>query len=628
MAEKISYDVDLGALEIALSERELSSDEKNKLKNSLLGGERLKKELEDLSKPDVDKDLHINLKPNGIYIQWDRIAVKQGLKNWFFMVRIPFWGGGDIQPDSWLKINELAEQYSRDDDGSPSIRLTTRQAIQFHRVKKSDLLPLVRNLIELGNPVLNACGDNVRNTTASPIKSNIFDANALAQKIGKYFQLPIKEHLKIFHPNFSAINSDEQFNYEPFGLPRKLKIGIGGYYFNFDTNEETRCNAPDILTNDIAIVPLVDNQKVIGYQVYIGGSLGQKNRKITFPSLAGPLGVFESEEELIKGLNAIVFVQQQIGDRKNRHWSRLKNVLYKKGLDIARKKIEDVLYDETEFAKVRDLGIQWFGNEIKKLDINFKPPINIELGKVNRHHGWIKQYDGNYSYGLWVENGRLKNTSHIGALKTLVENIVTEIRPNIRITPFQDLLFTDITKIQRDAFENILQTFGYGNYSSLRKNSLACVGLATCPLAVAESEKFLNPLITELENISSGNLDGVNIGISGCERHCSRNVRFDISLEGKTDGEYQLKLLFGERDKEHLSSDLIDEGKKYLRRIPREDCAQVIRIIIQNYVANKLPDESISVFHKRIGMKNIIEFLKLHEVTKSLMQTTYELYIA
>jgi len=629
MAEKIIYDVDLGTLEIALSDRQLSSDEKNKFNNTFLGGEKLRKDLEDLSKPDVDKDLHINLKPNGIYIQFDRTLVKQGIKEWSFMVRIPVWGGGDILSEEWIKISELAEKYSRDDDGFPSIRLTTRQAIQFHRVTKNNLLPLVRGLIEMGRTTLNACGDNVRNTVASPIKSDIFDANALANKIGEFFQLPLEDHYKIFHPGFSNFSNGEKFQYDAFGLPRKLKIGIGGYYTNPVTGEEVRCNAPDILTNDIAIAPIVENKKVIGYQIYIGGSLGQKNRKVTFPSLAGALGIFETENELMKGLDAIVYLQQQIGDRKNRHWSRLKNILYKKGLEITGRSIEEVLYDEGEFNKIRDVGINWFGEEIKKLGINFKPHVKIDLGKMYRHHGWQKQYDGNYSYGLWIENGRIKDSSHIGKLKKMIDEIVLKLQPNIRITPFQDLLFTDIKENNREMLEEILKYYRYGSYSSLRTNSLACVGLSTCPLAVAESEKFLNPLITELEKSGYGNLEGINIGISGCERHCSRNVRFDISLEGKTDSEYQLKLLFGDQNGEHLSADLIDEEKKYLRRINQDSSIIVIKALIENYLANKLPKEnSISLFHKRIGMKQVLEFLKSDERTKPLMQSTYELFVA
>ena len=158
---------------------------------------------------------------------------------------------------------------------------------------------------------------------------------------------------------------------------------------------------------------------------------------------------------------------------------------------------------------------------------------------------------------------------------------------------------------------------------------MACVGLTTCGLAVAESEKFLDPLVTELEKLGFGNLEGISIGISGCERHCSRNVRFDISLEGKTDGEYQIKLLFGEPDSEHISADLISNGEKYLRRVSQQDTINVIQVLINNYINNKLPGEnSISIFHKRIGMEEVIELLKTNDATKHLMETRHELYVA
>lgn len=636
MSEVLTYNVDIGTLETALSERILCADELNKRDYTFLGGLKLKNDLEDLSKPDVDKDLHINLKPNGMYIQFDRTLVKQGIKEWFFLVRIPFWGGGDISPEDWMKLSGLAEKYSRDEDGFASIRLTTRQTIQFHRIRKNDLLPLIRELIDLNKTTLNACGDNVRNTTASPIKSEIFDANSLAIKIGKYFQLPLDDHYKILYTDYlntekgsNAILNQDSFKYDQLGLPRKLKIGIGGYFIDQNTGKELRCNAPDILTNDIAIVPLVTDKEISGYQVFIGGSLGQKNRKVTFSSLAGPLGIFETEKDLLIGLDGIVTIFQQIGDRANRQWSRLKNILYKKGLEITDKKIEDVLYDENEFNKIRDYGIKWYGDQINKLGIEFKNPINIDIGKVYRHHGWIKQSDNKYSYGLWIENGRIKNSSHIGKLKKLVDDIVEQVRPNVRITPFQDLLFTDIVESKIDILKGLLVYYNYGTYSLLRTNSLACVGLSTCPLAVAESEKFFSPLITELENSGYGNLKGISIGISGCERHCSRNVRFDISIEGKTDGAYQLKLLFGEAEKDHLAADLIDDGKKYLRKIPQENIVSLIRTIVENYCINKNPEEqSISQFHHRIGMKNVIKVLKENEVTKQLMNNTYELYTA
>jgi sulfite reductase (NADPH) hemoprotein beta-component len=331
----------------------------------------------------------------------------------------------------------------------------------------------------------------------------------------------------------------------------------------------------------------------------------------------------------MNGLNTIVLLFQQIGDRKNRHWSRLKNILYSKGLELSGNKIEDVLYEEDELNFVRDLGIKWYAGEINKLGAQFSDPIEIDLGKVNRHHGWQKQFDGKYSFGLWIENGRIKDSNNFGKVKTMIDTIVAQVQPQIRITPFQDLLLTDIDESNRSSLESILGSFNYGNFSALRTNSLACVGLSTCGLAVAESEKFLNPLMNELEKKGFGNLEGISIGISGCERHCSRNVRFDISLEGKTDGEYQLKLLFGEPDKDHLATDLIYYGKKYLRRIPQKDATNVISILIENYLKNKHEDEkNISVFHKRIGVAKIIQLFEENETTKHLTQQTAELYVA
>lgn len=628
MNKLVNFDVDLGELELALSSRNLNSEELQKKKNCLLGGEALRRELEDLSKPDVDKSLHISLKPNGIYIQFDRKLIKDSIREWSFMVRDTVWGGGDISPDNWLHISRLADLYSKSDDGFSSIRLTTRQNFQFHRVTKENLLPLIKGLIEINSPTLNGCGDNARNPVACPHPSNIFDANALARKIGKYFQLPLSEHYKVFDKERIS-EASNGFNYSEYGFPRKFKIGIGGYYHDEQLHQDVRCNCGDVLTDDVGIVPLIEKKKVVAYQVYIGGSLGQKNGKPTFAALAGAFGIFLSEEELMKGLDAIAKVFQQVGDRKNRHFARLKNILIAKGLEKSSHTIEEILLDENIFNEVRELGIQWYREQVKSLGAEFYPPVKFELGKINKHHGWIKQHDGKWSYGLWIENGRISDGNPQGKIKSLIDEIVSKIKPNIRISPSQDLLFKDIDKSSKVELNQILVKYGYGGYSKLKINSEACVGLYTCPLAVTESEKYFHPLISELEKRGYANVDGVSIGISGCERHCSRNVRYAISIEGKGDGFYQLKLLFGNPDGEHLAKDLIDGGEKYLRLIPKELIPEVISALVENYIANKNKDESnIALFHQRIGMKGIINFLKCNQKTAALMEKSYDLYLA
>ncbi len=615
------YDVDLGGLEYALGERNLSKDELIKQKTKLLGGEELRKELEDLSKPDVDKDIQISLKPGGIYIQFDRAQIKDYVREWFFMVRDSVWGGGDISPDNWKRVSNLAELYSRSDEGLPSIRLTTRQNMQFHRVEKKNLIPLVRGLMETGAITLNGCGDNARNPTACPHKSNIFDANALAREIGKYFQLPLSEYYKVYDNDREAEPREAGFKYSDFGFPRKFKIAVGGYYYDEELQKEVRCNCNDVLTSDVSIVPIVEHNIVTGYQVYIGGSLGQKNGKATFPMLSGPLGIFRTEVELMKGLDAIGKVFSQVGDRKNRHWARIKNILITKGLEHTSYSFESILLDENIFRKVRQLGIDWYREQVEKLGVKVHPPVEFDLGKVAKHHGWIKQHDGKWSYGLWIQNGRVSDSNPQGKVKSLVDEIVSAVKPTIRIQPTQDILFTGIEESSKNILEVILEKYGYGNYSKLKINSEACVGLNTCPLAVAESEKYFEPLISELEARGYANADGVSIGISGCERHCSRNIRYGISIEGKGDDIYQLKLLFGITDEENLAKDIICDGKKFLRSIPKEEAANVISALIDNYLENKTDEENeISQFHKRIGMSGVVRYLMSNENTAQLME--------
>ncbi len=623
----LNYDISLGDLEIALGERELNEQEYIKRKNALLGGDKLRKELEDLSRPDVETDLKINLKPNGIYIQFDRDLIKKSTREWSFMVRDTVWGGGDISAGDWLQYSRLADLYSRSDEGSPSIRLTTRQNFQFHRVSKKNLLPLVKSLIKIGKPSLNGCGDNARNPVACPHKSDIFNANELAHKIGKYFQLPLSEHYRIFGEKFSG-EENTGFRYSEYGLPRKFKIGIGGYYFDEELKKNVRCNCGDILTNDAAIAPLFEDKKVSGFQVYIGGGLGQKNGKPTFPSLAGALGIFRSEEEVIKALDAIATIQQQVGDRKNRHWARLKNVIAAKGLERTDHTLESLILDTSIFEEVKNAGIEWFREQLRNSGISFLPPIDIELGKINKHLGWSKQHDGNWSLGVWIQNGRITDTNPQGKIKSMIDEIVSQIKPNVRIAPSQDIIFTDINGSLKNTVNSILRKYNYGNFSKLRLNSEACVGLYTCPLAVAESEKYFHPLLSGLEEMGYADVEGVSIGISGCERHCSRNIRYSISIEGKGNSVYQLKLMFGKSEDGILARDLICDDKKYLRNIPSEDIPAVISILIKNYLTNKNQDENeISVFHERIGIHGILELLKNRPETAHLLEKTYDPYL-
>ena len=629
MAKKPVYNVSIKELELALKDRKLSKDELAKLDNTILGGIKLKNELNDFSKDDVDKSVQINLKSHGIYLQADREKKKNGIKEWTFLVRIPIWGGGDISSKEWIKISELAEKYSRDWNDNPSIRLTTRQSIQFHGVKKEGIIKLVNELIDLNRLTLNACGDNTRNPLACVHKSNLFNGTELAHEIGEYFRLSVEEHANTFsYVNLNGEIKKGKFKYSKNGLPRKFKMAISGVYKNENSGEIVNCNCTDILTNDLAIAPLIENEKLVGYQVYIGGGLGQKNGKIIFPALASPLGIFETKDELFKGLNAIVNFQQEYGDRENRHWARFKNLIVKKGLEISNKSIEDVLLNKEQFELVQSIGVNWIREKLIDDGIPLKFTKELNIGSLHKHHGFIKQIDDNYSYGFWIENGRITDYANQGKLLSFIKDLVNKYEINIRITPYQDLFFTDIKEIYLEQFKESIKEFNNQKYSVLRRNSIACVGLPSCGLSVTDSERFLNPLLSNLENRNLGNVEEVRIGISGCERHCSRNVRYDICIEGKANNLYQLKLLFGRVEENYLASDIIHNDEKYLRQIPIDNIADLIELLINNYLKNRYEEESsISQFHSRIGINGIIELIKADKNLSHLLDKKYDKYL-
>ncbi|MCF6268282.1 MAG: hypothetical protein L3J41_01065 [Melioribacteraceae bacterium] len=626
MSKVVLYNVTLNELEVALSERDLNRDELNKLKNGILGGNKLKDELENFDKDDIDKTVQIHIKSHGIYLQTDRDELKNKNKVFTFLVRIPFWGGGDISAEQFLQISKLSDKYSKDEFGKPSMRLTTRQAIQFHRVKKSDLFPLVKTLAEMKLLTLNACGDNTRNPIASPIKSSIFDASALAVRLGQYFQLPVKEHLETFGIESSNHQQNVGYKYGKEGLPRKFKIGIAGYFIDEETGNGIRDNSPDIQTNDLGIAPIIKNNKKVGYQIYVGGGLGQKNGKVTLALLGVPLGIVNSDDELIKVIEEVVNIWSALGDRKNRHYARIKNMIVKKGLDREKLEIEDILNDKTKLSIVQKSGVAWLKEKLVKRNLKIRDALNLNLGKQLRHHGWIKQFDGNYTFGLWIENGRISDSRN--NVKSMVEKIVNKLKPNIRLTTFQDLLLTDIKEEDKNILENIFTEYNYSLPSYLVRNSLACVGLPTCGLSVADSERYFMPLMNELEKLGLENIPKLTVGISGCERHCSRNIRHAVSIEGKSFGFYQLKLLFGKTEGEVLAEDIVYNGRKYFRSVASSDVPKVIKLLADNYLENKLPDEiEIGLFFKRIGHKGIVKLIEQDENLNHLTEKTYDPYI-
>lgn len=585
-------------------EEQISKEEKNKL-NLHQVTEQFGDELRN-SEPDLTWEAEQIAKSNGIYLEFDR-SIKGAEKHWMYMIRISNPGGGPISPEHWAVFDDLAEKYGKDPQGHSSIRFTTRQAIQFHWISKKGVLDIVKTLAEHKFNSLNACGDNTRNVMGTPLSygSDIFDSCALAQKLGQYFQLPVDPFIKIFAINPEPVDKPkESYQYGPKLLNRKFKIAVSGFMRDQKTDEIIPDNSIEILTNDLGVAPILENGTVKRYQIYVGGGQGERNGKPSTAALAKPLGIV-TEGQLMQALNSVVKVHEEWGDRQNRHWARLKYVIKKQGVEWFRRQVEE----KCGFSLT-------------------DPKTDHDYGNRQLYFGWHDLPNGHLAYGMFIENGRIKDNSPNGKLKTLIREIMDTFPVELMVTANQDVLFINLPKDQKKAFEELLAKHNYGQrngkpYSTLRQMSGACVGLDTCRLSYTESEKFEPVLIDELEKMGWSDLKE-SIGITGCERQCFRPGTKTIGLVGSGSDRYMFKL-FGDESARFQGRPLIspDGEELYLRSVKREDVPTIIDVLLKDFMENKENNEGLGAYHRRIGDAAIIDLLRGNEKSAPSMERPF-----
>lgn len=584
---------------------DLCKEEFNKIASNMIRG-TVKQEFSDDSRADLTWEAEALAKSHGIYLEFNR--AKTGTeKDWMYLIRISIPGGGPLNRDQWNLIDDLSEKYTKDPDGHTSIRLTTRQNIQFHWLNKKGVMDIVKSIAEKGYNSLNGCGDNTRNVMACPLSrfSDVFNGNAWAHKAGDYFQLPIDPFIEVWAIDPKAIRRPtESFQYGPQLLNRKFKIGFSAVHRNENTGELYNENCVEVLTNDMGVVPVIANNTIDGYQIYIGGGQGERNGKPAMACLAQPLCVVD-EARLLKVMDAVVHVHEVWGDRQNRHWARIKYL-------------------------VKAQGIPWFRERLKE-HLGWMPdaPIdNYDVGARDLHLGWTKQpSNGLWAFGAFIETGRITDSSPNGKLKSMMRAIINKYPVEVMITPNQDAIFTNIPEGMKKDLENDLRSFGWGQrngkpYSKLRTLSGACVGRDTCRLTYTDSERFIPKLIDELEKLGWGNM-AESIGITGCERQCFRPSTKAVGFVGSGMDRYQMRLM-GSEDARFQGRPVIgSDDQMYLRMIPPESLVVVLDTLFKYYNANAQPGESLGAFNRRIGMDKLIEMFKTDPSTAELMNKTY-----
>jgi sulfite reductase (ferredoxin) len=462
----------------------------------------------------VSEDAYNLLKFHGSYEQFDRDTAtyrkQHGQeKEYQFMLRVRM-PGGRLTAEQYLGMDRLA-----DDRANSTIRITTRQGIQFHGILKGDLKPAIAAVNHTMLTTMSACGDVVRNVMASPTPRR----DARHARIEADARL-LSEHLKPKSRAYYQIFLDEAPNpevdetetlYGPTYLPRKFKVGI--------TIEDD--NTIDVLTNDLGIVAHFEGDALRGYTIAVGGGLGMThNKPRTYPRLATPIS-FVQPGQLVAIVDAVIKLQRDHGDRGDRRRARLKYVIDDNGLPWMRAKLAE--YFGAPLADPRALRLV-----------------------VPDLLGWHEQGDGNWWLGVPVAAGRIADFPDGAELRTALRTIAQSHPVAFTLTPQQDVLITDIEPDCRAKIEAVLRRHRVTlaeQLSPMAQYALSCPALPTCGLALTEAERMHGEMVDGFDALLAkhGLADRrISVRITGCPNGCARTYAGDIGIVGRMPGYYAL----------------------------------------------------------------------------------------
>lgn len=560
------------------AEEKLSPVEGMKLASRYLRGSIL----EELAAPTDHfgkEDLQL-LKFHGTYQQDDREqrggSTESGKseKAYSFMVRsrIP---AGIMTSEQLLAHLDLCDEI-----GNTTLKVTTRQGLQLHGILKSNLRQCIKRINDVHLSTLSACGDVNRNVMAcpAPYKDNIrpalqklaYDlAMHLAPQTKAYYELWLKD--PDTQEETLEGGSDEFVEpiYGKVYLPRKFKTAIA----------LPDDNCTDVYTNCLGFIAVIRDGHVIGYNVVVGGGLGvTPSAKKTFPRLATRMA-FVTNEQAVAVAEAIVKVQRDFGYRGDRKRARLKYLIHDRGIEWFRGKVEE-----------------YYGSKLADCTPD-------DVREHDDHMGWDEQGDGRWFYGFNVENGRLYDDED-RAWKAALRDICTELKPEIRLTAHQSILFCNIEEKDKAKLENLIKKRGLPlseEISNVRRWSIACVALPTCGLAITESERALPGLMDEMEKaLAELGLDQekFTVRMTGCPNGCARPYNADIGLVGKAKGKYTV-YVGGTR----LGTRL---GFIFRDLVPFEEIVNVLKPVFVAFKSEQQNNESFGDYCTRIGLERLL----------------------
>jgi sulfite reductase (NADPH) hemoprotein beta-component len=485
-------------------------------------------------------------------------------KAYLFMVRVRV-PGGVVTPSQWLAMDSIADAY-----GNGTLRLTTRQSFQLHGVIKNNLKRTMQAINGALLDTLAACGDVNRNVMCNP---NPHQSRAHATALG--LARALSDHLSPRTPAYhevwldgeKVIDTSDGVEVEPiygrYYLPRKFKTVVA----------VPPSNDVDVFAHDLGFIAITDeNDEVVGYNVSVGGGMGMTHGEPeTYPRTADVLG-FCRPEQAVDVAEKVVTTQRDFGDRANRKHARLKYT-------------------------IDDRGLAWFRAEVeRRLGYALEAPRPFRFESMGDRYGWVQDHEGNWHYTLFVQNGRVKDSPE-QLMRTGLRAIAGIHKGDFRLTANQNLIIARIAPRQKPRVEKLLRQYALDNaLTGLRLNSMACVALPTCGLALAESERYLPDLVDALDQVverSGLRDDEIVIRMSGCPNGCSRPYLAEIGLVGRTPGVYNLYL--------GAAFDGTRLSKLYRQDVKHDEIVAALTPLIEGYARERMSGERFGDFVIRTG---------------------------
>jgi sulfite reductase (NADPH) hemoprotein beta-component len=470
--------------------------------------------------------------------------------------------GGIITPKQWLGIDKFAENNTI----YGSIRLTNRQTFQFHGILKGNVKPAHQMLSEVGLDALATANDVNRNVLCSsnPVESELHqEAYEWAKKLSEHLLPQTRAYAEIWLDQEKVATTDKEPILGETYLPRKFKTTV----------VVPPHNDVDLHANDLNFVAIAENGKLIGFNLLVGGGLSiDHGNKATYARTASEFGFLPLEKTLAVA-EAVVTTQRDWGNRTDRKNAKTKYTLERVGVETFKAEVE------------------------RRADIKFEPIRPYEFTTRGDRIGWVKGIDDKWHLTLFIENGRLLDYPG-RPLKTGIAEIAKIHQGDFRLTANQNLIVAGVPEAEKPKIEALARSHGLmESVTAQRENSMACVSFPTCPLAMAEAERFLPDFVTRVEELMSSHGVGnehIVLRVTGCPNGCGRALLAEIGLVGKAPGRYNL----------HLGGNRIGTRipRMYRENITEDEILSTLDALLGRWSKEREADEGFGDFTIRAGV--------------------------